>query len=272
MTKPAQRTSFEDNPAWDGTDAAHPAWWRGQDWGVQATIQRLRAVLRGEDNGSGVSGSASLDVLRHELRDLRDVLDELRGPCPHTSFTGTDDPNVWECDGCHRLRRDVLDPEGPVEVWDGHDNRRRVRQEWLPLPASPVPNLLVARRPEAYTEVYRFTVPILPPGVNHQYRMTERRGAKALTALAIDLRKHFTIGAQRVGFEPRLDRTYHVAVGFTMPGWSQDIDGPVKALLDAVFTAPGHTNAWDHRITDLHVTKEVKPGHSQTDMIIWEFA
>ena len=28
-----------DNPFWDGTDFAHPAWWRGESRGCQSTIE-----------------------------------------------------------------------------------------------------------------------------------------------------------------------------------------------------------------------------------------
>lgn len=39
-----------DDPQWDATDGAHPAWWRGDDHGYargQAEIARLRAALDG---------------------------------------------------------------------------------------------------------------------------------------------------------------------------------------------------------------------------------
>lgn len=34
-----------DNPFWDGTDAAHPAWWRGHDATAQRMIADLAAAL-----------------------------------------------------------------------------------------------------------------------------------------------------------------------------------------------------------------------------------
>ena len=30
---------YSDNPFWDCTDAAHPAWWRGQEYGVKQAIK-----------------------------------------------------------------------------------------------------------------------------------------------------------------------------------------------------------------------------------------
>lgn len=122
------------------------------------------------------------------------------------------------------------------------------------------------------TKCWRFTVDGLPPGVNHQYAPIGVQGKKALTREAVAQRMAFTLAARRTGFEPSLKGTYAVSVVFTMPGWSQDIDGPVKALLDSIFVAPGRRFAWDHRIVDLHVTKRVKHGCYQTDVTIYEVA
>lgn len=118
--------------------------------------------------------------------------------------------------------------------------------------------------------VWHLTLPFLPPGNNHQYRMTEKRGAKALTEEASDLRKLIASATQRAGFEATLKAQYGVRVRFVMPGWSQDIDGPIKALLDVLFTVPGRKQAWDHRIVRLDVGKIVQPGVSRTEVTIWE--
>jgi hypothetical protein len=38
------RAGYPDDPFWDATDGAHPAWWRGQDYGFQKGRMRgLRA-------------------------------------------------------------------------------------------------------------------------------------------------------------------------------------------------------------------------------------
>lgn len=57
----------EDNPEWDGTDAAHPAWWRGNDAGVAATVRILADAMDGKDNGRGVIGYAPLEALRRRV-------------------------------------------------------------------------------------------------------------------------------------------------------------------------------------------------------------
>lgn len=56
----------QDDPECDGTDAAHPAWWRGMDHGVVATIAGVKRILDGEDDGRGVA-SEPWESLRRRL-------------------------------------------------------------------------------------------------------------------------------------------------------------------------------------------------------------
>lgn len=37
----------KNNPYWDATDAAHPAWWRGQDSGIAGVCERVTEMLDG---------------------------------------------------------------------------------------------------------------------------------------------------------------------------------------------------------------------------------
>lgn len=136
--------------------------------------------------------------------------------------------------------------------------------------AKPIP-ATAGDMPGIVLQTWHFQVQLLPPGNNHAYRLTEQRGAKALTRDALATRQVFTLAAIRAGFEPRLEALYHVAIVFTMPSWGGgDIDGPIKHLLDSVFTAPGHRQAWDHRITRLEVEKRVERGCYRTDVTITE--
>lgn len=125
---------------------------------------------------------------------------------------------------------------------------------------------------QQHQQCWTFTLPMLPPGVNHMYRLTEARGGKALTDSAKELRAHFAAKARATGFVPDLKAQYGVRVTFTMPDWGGDIDGPVKALLDAIFVPPGRKQAWDHRIVRLEVDKRVERGIRQTDVTIWQLA
>lgn len=59
-----------DNAAWDATDAAHPAWWRGQEHGVRSACRRMAQVLDGQDDGGGVISGRELEALRRRLLAL----------------------------------------------------------------------------------------------------------------------------------------------------------------------------------------------------------
>jgi hypothetical protein len=54
----------------DGTDNAHPAWWRGHIDGARGTTARLAEVLDGKDTGAGVLGTPEIEKLRRRLLNL----------------------------------------------------------------------------------------------------------------------------------------------------------------------------------------------------------
>lgn len=43
----------EDDPEWDATDFAHPAWWRGSDYTVDQLASQVNEILDGKDDMSG---------------------------------------------------------------------------------------------------------------------------------------------------------------------------------------------------------------------------
>lgn len=45
----------DDDPIYDATDGAHPAWWRGQKHTTQLLCQMINEILDGRDDGSGVA-------------------------------------------------------------------------------------------------------------------------------------------------------------------------------------------------------------------------
>lgn len=62
-----------DNPELDGTDSAHPAWWRGCDAGAESTVHIIHKILDDIENGvepSGAFGSKKLDMLRDRLYQM----------------------------------------------------------------------------------------------------------------------------------------------------------------------------------------------------------
>jgi hypothetical protein len=58
-----------DDPEADCTDAAHPAWWRGQEYGAHAMIRAVRDALDGRDDGSGTA-TEPWESLRRRLLAL----------------------------------------------------------------------------------------------------------------------------------------------------------------------------------------------------------
>lgn len=68
---PDETVTIADNPFWDATDVAHPAWWRGDDHGCAVTVERLNAILDGKDDGHGGFGYEPLERLRRRLLALR---------------------------------------------------------------------------------------------------------------------------------------------------------------------------------------------------------
>ena len=62
-----------DNPEWDGTDLAHPAWWRGNDVGVDSTVLVIQEILNNIESGKenvGTFGSQKLNMLRDRLYQM----------------------------------------------------------------------------------------------------------------------------------------------------------------------------------------------------------
>lgn len=66
-----------DDPALDGTDAAHPAWWRGNDDGVKAVVKIVNDLLDGKPH-VGTFGNADLEMAAQRIATLTDQLREAR--------------------------------------------------------------------------------------------------------------------------------------------------------------------------------------------------
>lgn len=57
---------LSDDPTFDATDGAHPAWWRGNDSGVAATVDIVNKILDGKP-GLGLFQSEKLNALHTRL-------------------------------------------------------------------------------------------------------------------------------------------------------------------------------------------------------------
>lgn len=60
-----------DNPEADGTDAAHPAWWRGHDAGCLHVTRKIQSALDGADNGTGTISHPEVEKLRREVLAMK---------------------------------------------------------------------------------------------------------------------------------------------------------------------------------------------------------
>lgn len=78
---------IEDDPKWDGTDGAHPAWWRGHEHTVITMCNEIKLLLLSNKSDSGVctepweSTRQLIIKLRkenEELCKLRILVQELR--------------------------------------------------------------------------------------------------------------------------------------------------------------------------------------------------
>lgn len=59
---PEEDILITDNPFWDCTDGAHPAWWRGCDYGIDKVIEIINDVLDGKNVDPTFSSKALTDL------------------------------------------------------------------------------------------------------------------------------------------------------------------------------------------------------------------
>lgn len=67
----------EDNPFWDGTDAAHPAWWRGCDRGSVSIIELVYKFLTIPIENYDLSGqynNRQLNFIKNEIHKIRKTI------------------------------------------------------------------------------------------------------------------------------------------------------------------------------------------------------
>lgn len=74
----ARRAEIEkaNDPIWDATDGAHPAWWRGHDNGAEGTAKLLLRVANGELDMRGQVFSGPIGEVSQAILGLRAQLEE----------------------------------------------------------------------------------------------------------------------------------------------------------------------------------------------------
>lgn len=105
-----QIAAAKDDPDYDASDLAHPAWWRGNDRGVEATVEIVNRILDGERTGK--FGAASLNALK----------DRLNSVLPVTAESHPDDLAVDRFATAMKLKLKKKRSDG-YQGWDGDDPR-----------------------------------------------------------------------------------------------------------------------------------------------------
>lgn len=125
------------------------------------------------------------------------------------------------------------------------------------------------------TEVFRAMMP-LPPGINQSYRIVRSGQARRLAASA-SLARFKQDAALLLAQTPRPSEQTLAAIRaqrlplavelafFVTCLLRRDIDGPVKAALDAAFSYLGLN---DNLITELHCTK-VQATEPRCEIVVW---
>jgi len=70
-----QPGGYTDNIQDDNTPKAHPAFHRGKIQGILETLDIIRAVIVGDDNGSGTINSPEIEKIRRSIFIMREALD-----------------------------------------------------------------------------------------------------------------------------------------------------------------------------------------------------
>ena len=58
---------YLDNPVFDETPRAHPAFWRGKSTGINAVLKIVADVMNGVDDGSGANNHEQIERMRRAL-------------------------------------------------------------------------------------------------------------------------------------------------------------------------------------------------------------
>ena len=123
----------DDDPEMDATDWAHPAWWRGNERGVEQAANIALNLLHGMRH-TGVYGGAELEQMVKEIVALRDERAQWRIACGQ--LLGQDD-----CEQCPHGGRTLSCPKCCIErvreaereacavlaeIWEKGMNERRI--------------------------------------------------------------------------------------------------------------------------------------------------
>lgn len=119
----ALRADQQDDPQWDGSDFAHPAYWRGQEHSAALAVVMLRDVLDGTDDGAGVLGHDGLERVRRDVLDLRRQLAEAREVLRCVQWSSRHPRYLWFpiCPVCAGYERHEVDCRLASALGDGKE-------------------------------------------------------------------------------------------------------------------------------------------------------
>lgn len=60
----------QNDSQWDTTDAAHPAWWRGEKYGAYKAAELIKNILSGRETGKGAVNEP-VNTMRQSVLDLK---------------------------------------------------------------------------------------------------------------------------------------------------------------------------------------------------------
>ena len=66
---------YLDNPVFDETPRAHPAFWRGKSTGINAVLKIVADIMNGVDDGSGANNHEQIERMRRALFSWKDRVD-----------------------------------------------------------------------------------------------------------------------------------------------------------------------------------------------------
>ena len=82
-----QPGGYTDRPEDDNTHNSHPAFKRGKIQGILETLDILRAVIVGDDNGSGTINSPEIEKIRRATFLMREALVNSSGKSTKDALT-----------------------------------------------------------------------------------------------------------------------------------------------------------------------------------------
>ena len=67
---------YLDTPMHDGTNRAHPAYWRGKATGINDVLKIVSDIMLGHDNGTGANNNRDIEGMRQALLTWREEVNK----------------------------------------------------------------------------------------------------------------------------------------------------------------------------------------------------